>query len=272
MPTRKSLKIKIKLFSALLRKHKNKKSPSESDKASSWMKGNAMTEDGKTPPREHHAEDADEILKREAEYAGHGEPDDLHLLVHHMVLPDTRISLMVDKFLLRVGGAASWLWIALMVVIVLNVVLRYVFGEGRVEFEEIQWHLYAIGFLIGLSYCMVADDHVRVDVLHDRFSLKTQAWVEVFGLVFFLLPFVALVLIYTIPFVQNSWEINEVSQAPAGLPYRWLIKSALLVGFALLGLAALARLTKATALLFKIPHPLPPRREVGARQADLMQE
>lgn len=221
-----------------------------------------MGNDDKTTPQnhhEHHMEDAEEIAKRDTEYGLHGEPDDLHYLVHHTELPDTKLSLLIDNFVLRIGGFVSWGWIVLMMVIVTNVTLRYLFGEGRIEFEEIQWHIYAVGFMVGLSYCMEADDHVRVDVLHDRFSLKAQAWVEIFGLMFLLFPFIILVLIYAIPFVESSYAINEVSDAPAGLPYRWAIKSALIIGFGLLGLATFARLLKATALVLGFPKALPPK-------------
>ena len=86
-----------------------------------------------------------------------------------MEFPATRFSRAVDPWLERIGQWASWLWVALLAVIVTNVVLRYVFGEGRIEFEEVQWHLYATGFLLGLGYALKADAHIRVDVLHERF-------------------------------------------------------------------------------------------------------
>ena len=185
---------------------------------------------------------------------------DLDRLVHHTNLPNTRLSDMLDGVIRRIGEAISWLWIVLLGVIVVNVTMRYVFGEGRIEFEEIQWHIYSVGFLIGISYCFAADDHVRVDVLHDRMSLRTQAWVELFGLLFFLFPFIALILVYAPNFVAYSYSIGEVSEAPAGLPFRWAIKSFLLIGFGFLALAGVSRLTRVTALLFGLPRPLPQSR------------
>jgi TRAP-type mannitol/chloroaromatic compound transport system permease small subunit len=177
-------------------------------------------------------------------------------------LPETRFSRAVDDLLLRLGGLASWLWLALLATIVVSVVLRYAFGEGRIELEEAQWHIYAVGFLVALSLGVATDDHVRVDVLHERMPLRWQAWVEIYGTLLLLLPFLALVLIHAVPFVLASWQVGEVSQAPGGLPLRWLIKAMLPAGFALLLLAALARLSRATACLFAVPGPLP------ARQAD----
>lgn len=166
------------------------------------------------------------------------------------MLPETAFSRVVDAWLVRLGQWASWLWLLLLIVIVTNVTLRYAFGQGRIEFEEIQWHLYATGFLLGLGYAYQADVHIRVDVLHERFSPRLQAWVELYGIILFLLPFIALILIYAVPFVASSFEQNEISQAPGGLPLRWLMKAMLPVGFLLLLLAVLSRLSRVWTFLF----------------------
>jgi TRAP-type mannitol/chloroaromatic compound transport system permease small subunit len=178
---------------------------------------------------------------------------DLDQFVHHTELPPTPFSQRIDAFIRRVGEATSWVWVALVAVITVNVVMRYVFGQGRIEFEELQWHVYAVGFLIGLSYCFEADDHVRIDVLYDGFNPRLKAWIEFLGILFFLLPFLAVILIYAMPFVAYSFSIHEVSEAPGGLPFRWAIKSFLLIGVVLLLLATVARFVRVTALLFGIP-------------------
>jgi TRAP-type mannitol/chloroaromatic compound transport system permease small subunit len=165
-------------------------------------------------------------------------------------LPETGLSRSIEGFVNRVGRLVSWLWLVLLLVIVGNVLMRYVWGEGRIELEEIQWHLYSLGFLLGLSYAFVGDAHIRVDVVSERLPARTRAWLELYGILLLLLPFVALVLIYAVPFVRHSWELGEVSQAPGGLPGRWLIKAALPVAFALLLLAAVARLSRVWAFLF----------------------
>jgi len=167
-----------------------------------------------------------------------------------MHLPATRLSRVIDPLLSRIGQWASWLWLALMAIIVINVVLRYAFGEGRIEFEEIQWHLYACGFLLGLSYAYQADTHIRVDILHERMSTRTRAWIEFYGIVLFLLPFIALIIFFSVPFVSASFGLGEVSQSPGGLPYRWLIKAVLPGGFTLLLLGALSRLSRVWSFLF----------------------
>ncbi len=165
-------------------------------------------------------------------------------------LPPTRLSRLIDNFLVRVGNGVSWLWLILLAVIVINVTLRYLFAEGRIEFEEIQWHLYAAGFLIGLSSAYVSDSHIRVDVLRERLSPTTLAWIELYGILLLLIPFILLVLFASFPFVSYSFATGEVSEAPGGLGYRWLIKSVLVIGFALLLLASVSRLSRVWSFLF----------------------
>lgn len=165
-------------------------------------------------------------------------------------LPHTRLSRRIDAWIALCGRAISWIWLLLLGIIVLNVLLRYAFGEGRIEFEEIQWHLYSIGFLIGLSYAYQADTHIRVDLLHERLSLRHQAWIELYGIILLLLPFIVLILIYSVPFVQSSFALSERSQAPGGLPMRWLIKAVLPLGFAMLLLATVSRLSRVWSALF----------------------
>lgn len=165
-------------------------------------------------------------------------------------LPTTRFSRSVDALVTGIGRAVSWLWLVLLAVIVLNVVLRYAFAEGRIEFEELQWHLYAIGFLLGIPYAVATDSHIRVDVVHERLSPRLRAWIELYGIVLLLLPFCALVVIYAVPFVAASFTAGEVSASPGGLPYRWVIKAVLPVSFVLLALAGIARAARAVRLLF----------------------
>ena len=152
-----------------------------------------------------------------------------------------------------IASILSWVWLILLSVIVLNVTMRYVFGEGRIEFEEIQWHLYAIGFLIGLATCMNTDDHIRVGVFHDRMHPRNQAWIELYGLLLLFFPFVLMVLWFSVPFIQYSFQISEISDAPGGLPYRWTIKSVLPLSMVLLLVAGFSRLLRVSCYLFDHP-------------------
>jgi len=175
---------------------------------------------------------------------------DLDALTRHHELPETALSRRLDGWIRRIGDAVSWIWVLLVAVVVANVVLRYAFGEGRIEFEELQWHLYALGFLTALSYALQSDDHIRIDFLRTRFSVRFQAWVELYGILLLLYPFLALVLFHSVPFIAHSFAQHETSAAPGGLPFRWLMKSSLFAGFALLGLAATSRLLRVSARLF----------------------
>jgi TRAP-type mannitol/chloroaromatic compound transport system permease small subunit len=165
-------------------------------------------------------------------------------------LPHTYLSKLIDNFVQRIGQTLSYIWLALLFVIVINVLLRYLFSEGRIELEELQWHLYSMGFLLGMSYAYQADVHIRVDVLHERFTPQLRAWIELYGVLLFLLPFIALILIYSVQFVSSSFSVGEVSPSPGGLPYRWAIKVILPIGFALLLLTVFARLVRVWYFLF----------------------
>lgn len=165
-------------------------------------------------------------------------------------LPHTRASRRLEAWITRCGDAVSWIWLALLGVIVLNVALRYVFGQGRVELEEAQWHLYAVGFLAGLSYCIPGDGHVRVDFLRDRLPPRIRAWIELYGILLLVLPFAALVLVYALPFVAESWRTGEISASPGGLPARWLLKAVLPAAVVLVAIGYLARLLRVGRFLF----------------------
>ena len=175
------------------------------------------------------------------------------VLPHKERFPHTRLSRFTRRSYQRLLRVLSWIWVVLIGVVVVNVTMRYVFGAGRIEFEEIQWHLYAVGFLIGMATCMDSDNHVRVDLFHAHMSLRQQAWVELYGLLLLFFPFVFALLIFSLPFVAYSYEIAEVSDAPGGLPYRWVIKSFLTLSMLLMLLAAISRLSRATAYLFGWP-------------------
>lgn len=156
----------------------------------------------------------------------------------------------LERMIERMGHWLGVIWLVLMLVIVLNVVSRYVFHQGFIQLEELQWHLYATGFLLGLSFAVTRDVHVRVDVFRERWSDTTRAWIELYGIVLLLLPFIALVLFAAWPFVAYSFQTSEISQAPGGLPFRWMIKSMLPLAFFLLAIASTARLVRAGLLLF----------------------
>jgi TRAP-type mannitol/chloroaromatic compound transport system permease small subunit len=161
-----------------------------------------------------------------------------------IALPTTALSLRIDRLLAMTGELASVLWTVLVAVIVVQVIARYAFGQGSIMMEELQWHLYSIGFMLGLGFTEMRERNVRIDALAERFEPRTRLRIELFGLVALLLSFCVVVLWYAVPFVVTSIQLNETSAAPGGLPYRWVLKSFIVTGFALLALAGLGRLTR----------------------------
>ncbi len=159
----------------------------------------------------------------------------------------------IEAVLDRITAAISWAWLALILVIVVAVVLRYAFGIGLIELEELQWHLYAFGFLMGLVACTTRDRHVRVDVLRERMSPRTRNWVDLYGILLLQLPFLVLVLWGALPFVADSFAVGERSASAGGLPFRWILKSVLPLSFALLCLATLSQLVHVWHRLFDDP-------------------
>jgi TRAP-type mannitol/chloroaromatic compound transport system permease small subunit len=156
----------------------------------------------------------------------------------------------VDDVLLKFGEYLSWANGILILVIVTQVTLRYGFGRGLVILEELEWHLYSVAFMFGLSYALVSDLHVRVDLLHSAFPKKVQHWIEVLGTLFLLMPFIVAIIIHGWDFFYDSWIHNERSSAPLGLPGRWAIKAVIPMSFAMLGIAALSRLVRSFAFIF----------------------
>lgn len=166
-------------------------------------------------------------------------------------LPPVPLADLVDHWVLRLGNLIAWVYALLVAVIITQVVLRKGFSSGLIVLEELQWHLYAVGFMFGLSYAQVKDAHVRVDLFYNNFSPRVKHAVELVGMLIFVLPLIFVVIYHSIDFVYDAWRIGERSDAPAGLPYRWLIKSVIPVAFALLGVTVLSRIYREAYLLIK---------------------
>lgn len=175
---------------------------------------------------------------------------------HALDFPRTRLSDILETFLGLVSGVVNWLWFGLVLIIVANVVMRYLFNVNYIWIEEVQWHIYAVGFMLGIGYAIVHDSHVRVDVLAATFRKRTRAWIELASILFIIFPLVWLIISYAIPFVEASWQRGERSSAPGGLANRWAIKAMIIVAFSYIGLAALARALRVSAFLFGMPRPI----------------
>jgi TRAP-type mannitol/chloroaromatic compound transport system permease small subunit len=172
--------------------------------------------------------------------------------VNHQ-LPYNRVSWALDRFVVAIGKASSWLWIGVLLVVLANVFARFVLNAGSVALEELSWHLFGAAMSLTLAYAVVRDDHVRVDVLHEKFSLKTQAVIEFLGLLILALPIIYLMIDALVPYAYKAFELNERSQAPSGLPYRFIFKSVLPLAMILIWIAMFSRLLRCATLLFRFP-------------------
>jgi len=157
----------------------------------------------------------------------------------------------IDAFIKSIGHVVCWANAFLILVIMIQVVLRYGFNNGLIFFEELQWHLFAIGVMVGISYAQVTDSHIRVDIIHGLLSDRAKSVIEIMGILFFVLPFIWVVFYHSIDFVADAWRTGEQSSAPNGLPYRWAIKAVIPISFGLLGLASLSRLIRDITTLIK---------------------
>ena len=106
-----------------------------------------------------------------------------------------------------------------------------------------------LGIMFGASYAMMMDSHIRVDIIHARLSNKWKLRWDLFGIIFLLLPFIIIIFHQSLDFVYESWRVNEHSDAPMGLPWRWAIKGVIPASFALLFVAAISRLVRIISLL-----------------------
>jgi TRAP-type mannitol/chloroaromatic compound transport system permease small subunit len=147
---------------------------------------------------------------------------------------------LINRLSATVGMVGSYVLPLLMAAILVNVTLRYVFNIGMIELEELQWHLNAVTVMCCLAWAYQTGDHVRVDALHARMRPRTQALVEVLGVIFLFLPFVGLVAWHAWTIFSFSWALKEGSPMPSGLPARYIIKGIMAAGFTLLGLQGIA--------------------------------
>lgn len=143
---------------------------------------------------------------------------------------------VVTKYLSYV---TAFFMAALVVLVVYDATLRYLFSEGSTALQELQWHFFDVVILLSIAYTLKHNAHVRVDIFYDKFSAKKKLLVNLFAYMFFILPFAFLIIYISLGFVEMSFLQNEASSDPGGLPYRWIVKSLIPLSFALLALQTL---------------------------------
>jgi TRAP-type mannitol/chloroaromatic compound transport system permease small subunit len=158
------------------------------------------------------------------------------------------LSRLVDAANDRIGRFTYWLVLAMTVISALNALMRYGINWSSNGLLEIQWYLFSGVFLLGAGYAMLKNAHVRIDVVAGRLTPRTTAWIEVIGIVVFLLPVCGIFLLFGWSMFMDAWTSREMSTDAGGL-VRWPVKLLVPVGFALLTLQALSELVKRVAFL-----------------------
>ena len=149
------------------------------------------------------------------------------------------IAARIDAFTDLIGRWASWLVLAIVLLMACNVLLRYLFDTGSVWAQELEWHLLVPVVLVGMTYALRHGEHVRSDILYFRFTPRTRALIDLVSALL-IIAIALLILWFSLHYVQQSFTIDEKSPDPGGLPNRWIIKGMIPIGFALLALQVLA--------------------------------
>ena len=169
------------------------------------------------------------------------------------------LSRVIDAVNEKLGWIADWLVFLSCLISAGNAFSRYAFSISSNAWLEIQWYMFGALVLLGASYTLKRNEHVRVDIVYSNISTRKQIWVDIIGGFLFLLPATIILALLSWPVFYNSWAIGEVSTNAGGL-IRWPIKIFLPIGFALLSLQGISELIKRIAML------------TGHMQADLHYE
>lgn len=149
----------------------------------------------------------------------------------------------VEQIFMRINRVLGKILSGVLLLMALNVffdvVMRYFFRNSSVGMQEMEWHLFSIVILFGISVALLDEGHVRVDFLYDRYSEKSKAMINIIGTVLFLLPLALLILFGSFDFVKDAYDINEISEDPGGLPFRWVIKGMIPLAFLVLVFASI---------------------------------
>jgi TRAP-type mannitol/chloroaromatic compound transport system permease small subunit len=160
--------------------------------------------------------------------------------MHPMLL---KIALRIEGLIDFTGKATSYVALAIVGLITVNVFLRYTMSLGSVWAQELEWHLLAALILFGMSYALLRGDNVRVDLFYANYSPKTKYRVDILSAVLTII--VSLLFIYlSSSYVIQAFSIGEMSPDPGGIPYRWIVKGLIPIGFALLALQGVGELCR----------------------------
>jgi TRAP-type mannitol/chloroaromatic compound transport system permease small subunit len=161
------------------------------------------------------------------------------------LLPVTRL---VDTVNSWIGRRLAWLILAAVVVSAVNATVRKVFDTSSNSWLELQWVLFSIVFLLCSPWTLLANEHIRIDIVNNMMSQRTRNWIDTVGHAFFLLPLAIIMIVTGIPFFTKSFAINEQSGNAGGLP-QWPAKSLVMIGFTLLLIQGISELVKRISVM-----------------------
>ena len=175
--------------------------------------------------------------------------------------PLLKFSGAIDTLSAAIGKAAAWCVLFSVVICTVNAVVRYSINLSSNGWLEVQWYLNSAMFLLVAAYALKQNAHVRIDVIAGKLSPRAQAWIDIFGGLFMLLPAAAIIAWYSIPSLVNSIELHEMSSDNGGL-VRWPVRLLIPVAFVLLGLQGISEIIKRVAFLRGlIPNPAEPKQQ-----------
>lgn len=184
------------------------------------------------------------------------------------------LSAVIDRVNEIIGKAVSWLILVAVLVSATNAVIRKTMNVSSNSWLELQWYLFGAAFLLAAAYTLKQNEHIRIDIVYGAFSRRVQHWIDLFGHVFFLMPFVVLMLYLFIPYVSMSVRSGEVSTNSGGLII-WPAKALLLAGFTLLFLQGLSEIIKKIAVmrgLIDDPTPFISAHEAAEKEGEALVE
>jgi TRAP-type mannitol/chloroaromatic compound transport system permease small subunit len=157
------------------------------------------------------------------------------------------ISRLIDAVNERIGKITAWAIVVAVLVSAINAIIRKVFGTSSNAWLELQWYLFGAVFMLCASWTLKANEHIRIDIFSSRLTKRSQDGIDIFGHLFFLLPFVALMIYLSTPFFLRSYQSGEVSTNAGGLLI-WPAKGLILLGFVLLAFQWFSELVKRIAI------------------------
>jgi TRAP-type mannitol/chloroaromatic compound transport system permease small subunit len=181
-----------------------------------------------------------------------------------------RISRLIDALNERVGRLVYWLVLATVLISAGNAIMRKMFSLSSNAWLELQWYLFSAVFLLCAGYTLLRNEHVRIDVVAGRLSHKTQAWIDILGTLFFLLPMSVMIMLLSWPYFMRAFTAHEISGSAGGLVL-WYARILLPAGFLLLSLQGISELIKRVAFVAGAG-PDPIKRHDRAAEAALAEE